>query len=367
MQHFENKKRIERLLKAALECSIYISPTNPGLTYDELLECGRMVDLQPGEIGDTLREVTTIYIGARYILPDPTKIIGWVAPNILEEPEYRNIAAFDFWSTSMAESARVNGAARARLDRDVIIARAEAQHISKHDMEVALAVELLCGHLIVKNDTIVPAPGRLAWPLLSQQMDGGIGARRYNESRAKVYPIVKDIIGRRTDGRPRYVEAMDAFTERLDTLGYGHFKLWWTQLVSQLRQSDPETTPVSVLILAAALVEGALTFVVKHGRSLGVGVFGSKTFDENPQRWKLDDLVNGAGAGQTAAILDNRDRTRAEMLIRSRQRIHAGRMLSDFPGGAPDLRPEEAREAKAVADLVVRRVLDWLEKHPHAA
>jgi hypothetical protein len=32
-------------------------------------------------------------------------------------------------------------------------------------------------------------------------------------------------------------------------------------------------------------------------------------------------------------------------------------MLSDFPSGVvPDLRPEEAREAKATADLVVRRV-----------
>jgi hypothetical protein len=37
-------------------------------------------------------------------------------------------------------------------------------------------------------------------------------------------------------------------------------------------------------------------------------------------------------------------------------------MLLDFPQGVPDLRPEEAREAKAVADLVVRRILDWLEK-----
>jgi len=39
-------------------------------------------------------------------------------------------------------------------------------------------------------------------------------------------------------------------------------------------------------------------------------------------------------------------------------------MLSEFPGGPSDLRPEEARDAKSTADLVVRRVLDWLQKYP---
>jgi len=44
--------------------------------------------------------------------------------------------------------------------------------------------------------------------------------------------------------------------------------------------------------------------------------------------------------------------------------IHAGRMLSDYPAGPPDLRPDEARDAKATAELVVRAVLEWLQKNP---
>jgi hypothetical protein len=59
-----------------------------------------------------------------------------------------------------------------------------------------------------------------------------------------------------------------------------------------------------------------------------------------------------------------RARLRADELVRTRQRIHAGRMLSELPQGAPDLRPEEARAAKAMAELVVRRVLDWLTRYP---
>src|SRR5205823_2232821 len=99
-------------------------------------------------------------------------------------------------------------------------------------------------------------------------------------------------------------------------------------------------------------------------RSLGLGVLGSKTFEEPPQRWKIDDLVASACAGGSAAILDPAARHRADELIKVRQRIHAGRMLSEYPGGVPDLRPEEAREARGSAELIVRRVSDWVQRHP---
>jgi hypothetical protein len=39
-------------------------------------------------------------------------------------------------------------------------------------------------------------------------------------------------------------------------------------------------------------------------------------------------------------------------------------MLSEFPDGVPDIRPEEARDARATAEHVVRHVLDWLQKFP---
>jgi hypothetical protein len=150
----------------------------------------------------------------------------------------------------------------------------------------------------------------------------------------------------------------------MDGLGYGHFQLWWRQMVAELRHADANLSPVSVSDLSAALVEGALTLVVKHARQLGLGVLGSKDFDEDPRRWKIDNLVASAAAGGKSAILDEPSRVRAVALVRTRQRIHAGRMVSEFPGGVPDLRPEEAREAAQTAESVVRRVLDWLERHP---
>jgi hypothetical protein len=39
-------------------------------------------------------------------------------------------------------------------------------------------------------------------------------------------------------------------------------------------------------------------------------------------------------------------------------------MLSEHPAGVPDLRPEEARDANQTAELVVRNVLDWLDRFP---
>jgi len=147
--------------------------------------------------------------------------------------------------------------------------------------------------------------------------------------------------------------------------GYGRFQLWWTQIVSEVSRADAQASPVSVLVLSAGLVEAALAFVVKHARDRNLPVFGSRDIEPDPKRWKIENLIAGAAYGGDEAILDDTTRRRAIALVTTRQRIHAGRLLSDHPSGpVPDLRPEEARDAKAVADLVVRAVLAWLERHP---
>ena len=117
--------------------------------------------------------------------------------------------------------------------------------------------------------------------------------------------------------------------------------------------------------VAGALVEGALTFILKHARTNGQ--FQKKEYEREPRNWKVDDLVASAASGGPAAVLDLQSKARAETLIRTRQRIHAGRMLSEYPAGPPDLRPDEARDAKGAVDQIVRAVLDWLGKNPPLA
>lgn len=360
-------QEVGKFLQAALECSVFIAPREPGLTYNEVLEAGKRAGFQPGEIDDALRCVTDRYFGpgTQRLMPKQHSMLIW-GVFLPEDPDYRNVPAFDSVYSQLKASAKAVGSASARLERELIVERAVAQGLPRTDVEAAITVSVLSGHLTEEDGLVRFAPGRETHPLPSEQLrqhTNTPGPRR-SEARVRAHPIVEDVVGRRTDGRPKHAEPLDAFAEEIDQLGHGPFRSWWVQMVAELRRGDAQSTPVSVSVLGAALVEGVLTFAAVHARKLRLGAFGSNKLDEDPRRWRIEDLLSGAAHGGEKAILDGLARQRAEGLVRVRQRIHAGRMLSEFPGGVPDLRPEEAREAKAVAEMVVRRVLDWLHRHP---
>ncbi len=361
------RQEVIAIANAALECSVYVAPREPGLTHAELFEvCGRL-GYEKGEVGGVLQMVAApMYFGDARLMPQATSVSSDF--NFPRNPDYRNVAAFDFVCRQLQALARSEGAQHAQLDRSVVVARAVASGLPEHDVEVAVTVLVMTEHMAEQKGVLRLAPGREHYLLPNEQVNQTRGSRvdglPRNEARARAYPVVRDVIARRTDGRPSAAEPLDAFAGDLEKLGYDPFRLWWTQTVAELRQLDTSVSPVAVAVLAAALVEGALTLVVKHARGLGLGVFASKDFDRDPRSWRIDNLISGASAGRDAAILDAPARARADELIRIRQRIHAGRMISDYPAGVPDLRPEEAREAKATAELIVRRVLDWLQKYP---
>jgi hypothetical protein len=350
-----------KFIRAALECSVYVSPTDPGLTHAEIIEVGARAGFQPGEIGDALPQVADQLRSGPRLLPSQTIVTFWGIYQD-EDPEYRNFSAFDFVFSELRASVRVEGAQKARIERSVLVERAIAGGIPRNDVEVAITMSVMAQHLVEKDGLLRFAPRREHAPLPSEQRRNVRAPTIRYEARLRAYQLVRDVIERRTDGRRRHPESLDAFADELENLGYGPFRLWWKQIVVELRRGDTQLSPVSGCVLAAALVEGALTFVVKHAR--GLGVMGSKDFDQEPRYWRLEKLVASASAGGDSAILDSATRARTDQLVRVRQRIHAGRMLSDFPGGPPDLRPEEARDARQTADLVVRRILDWLDNHP---
>ncbi len=47
-------QQLTAFLRAALECSAYLAPTERGLSASELLEVGKRAGYQEGEIGDAL-------------------------------------------------------------------------------------------------------------------------------------------------------------------------------------------------------------------------------------------------------------------------------------------------------------------------
>lgn len=299
-------------------------------------------------------------------MPGPNDTVLWLIFYPPEAPDYRNPKAFDFVFAEMHEAARVYGAQSARLERTVIVERGNTAGLSRNDVQVAVTMMVLNGILVEQEGILRYARGREAFAAPSTQLtqQRNFTQARRNESRERAYAAVKDVIARRSDGRPESAEPFKAFAEALESLGTGPFRVWWNQMVAELRQASTQTAPVTVTTLAAALVEASLTFVVSHAQTLGLGVMGSKSFTERPSRWKLEELVTSAGYGGEAAILDKSVQTRASMLISARQRIHAGRMLEDFPGGPPDLQPEKARDAVLTAEQVVRSVLDWLQRYP---
>jgi len=132
---------------------------------------------------------------------------------------------------------------------------------------------------------------------------------------------------------------------------------WWRRTVSEFRAADTERLPTAAIVLAAALAEGALAFVVKHARDSGKTM--TKRLQPSPRHWTFDSLILAAKSGQEP-ILDETWAVRCRELNLNRQRIHVGRLLESpqsYP--RPDARPEEARAAKETAEGVVRRVLDW--------
>jgi len=357
-------QEIISLLKAALECSVYVSPRDPGLTYEELAIIGATAGYLEGEVNDALRHVGIRFWGVPRIVPAEQEITQWVF-FFPENPEYKDYAALDFVFNELNLRLRSEGEARAEIERSVLVERAVAKSIQRHNIEVAITWLVMAKQLVEKDSILRFAhrgAGVRQFPSVTRAM------HRHEHSKphkARAYPLVKDVIARRGDGRPQHPEPLDAFAEELEQLGYRQFRMWWMQTVSELRQSSPSSTPVAVAVLAAALVEAALTFIVKHARAKGQ--FQAKEYERDPRTWRIDDLVASAASGGPAAVLDLQSKARAETLIRIRQRIHAGRMLSDYPAGPPDLRPDEAREAKGVADQVVRAVLDWLQKNPPPA
>jgi hypothetical protein len=181
--------------------------------------------------------------------------------------------------------------------------------------------------------------------------------------RKEVYEVVKDIIERRTDGRAPSADPINAFAAKLAELGQVRFQVWWARTVSELNRTNHPQMPMVTCVLAAALSEAALAFVVNRARSLGTPTMSSKTFDDPPTRWKFEDLLRSAAAGGPDAIFDQKTRDRAENLNLIRQRIHVGRLMAGA-GPIPDSRPEEASEAIETMHTILRLILDWLDRHP---
>lgn len=348
--------KIKAILQEAMMCSMFISPDDPGLTYEEACLVAKQFDYMDGEIADAARGTLDNYQGNKYI-PTPHAFInyevGWP-----ENPRLLDYNAADLIFEALNFSVRSVGAGSAGVDKQTLIAQAADKNISELGMRAAITIYKFANAIKEEKGII-----RYVYSNGTKDLPGGRLRSKHQQVferplRQQIYPIVQDIISRRIDGRAKQIEALDAFTDALAQIGYGHFRLWWAQIVSEFRRTDP-SNPISCLALSAAISEAALTFAAKYAKDKGLNSFRSNGLGEEPKGWRMEKLLEAAAFGPNAA-LTGPAKTAAERLNHTRQRIHAGRVLSDNPGGLPDLKPEEARAAKDTAEQVVRAVLEWL-------
>jgi hypothetical protein len=88
--------KVAAFLDTAMECSVYLSPKQPGLSWTEIIEAGKAIGLQKGELGDALAALATRNMGDGRLLPHPSTMFVWGVFGIHRNPEYRNFDALDF-------------------------------------------------------------------------------------------------------------------------------------------------------------------------------------------------------------------------------------------------------------------------------
>ena len=266
-----NALEVARVIKSALECSVYAAPTDPGLTVEEVYEVGRRLGLKEGEIGDAF-QLTKHSNTKDRLMPGPDVLPpGWIMSGIMDDSGCLKTAAFRHIHSEMSDAVGLHGARQARLDASLIIERGAKKGMQEHDIRVALTVSGLCGILREDEGLVRYADGRAGWGTVTQEPNSPSHLHvKPNVDKLRTLAVVRDVVLRRFDGRPKHAEPLDAFADQLDALGYAPFKMWWKQMVAELRHIDVQSTPVAATVVAAALVEGALTLVVRHARKLGL-------------------------------------------------------------------------------------------------
>lgn len=368
---------LERTIQWALEASVYVAPTDYGLTHAELVEVVHLVGaFKEGQVVDALghlgSQVDYDYRKkpVRYWREQPSGGFGYSDFGLPQQHDPRNIEAFEFVHRQLREAADLQGAAKARVERSVILARGEQQGHARPDLQLSITSYLLDKRMTEADGVLAFAPHRAEYPSpKEQQAQWDAHIRRHMDRRPgfeKILAVVREVLGRRTEGRPPSQNALKSFPNYLERLGYPPpVRTWWVKTAEELERASGELFPGAVLVLAASLCEGALlalfmavpTFRAAN-REAKMGK-GSKNvrFTED-----LIKVLRGVFPEKplTPALAD-----RAIFLNDLRQRIHLGRLLDAperYPN--PDARPEEARAALETTHQIVRAVIDWVEKNP---
>jgi hypothetical protein len=180
---------IHQDLMAAIECSVYHAPREPGLTFQEMIEVGSQVGYQRGELGDAITAFSrgTRIADGRLQLPPNTMLADFI---FLREPEYRNRDAFEFVAKHLRDLVKAVGRDQARIPRETLVAQGVAKGQPETALEVAITLYLLEGRLVQDKDGLLHfALGQEGYALPSQQMTQLHGAAHRRPRMARVFEV----------------------------------------------------------------------------------------------------------------------------------------------------------------------------------
>ena len=146
-------QEIVALLKAALECSIYVSPRDPGLTYQELAEIAKRAGYLEGEINDALHHAGDAFFGRPRVMLSEQDMVQWVF-FFPEDPDYKDYAALDLVYEELNLRLSSEGEARAQIERSVLVERAAAKSVPRQNMEVAITWPVMAKQLAEKDNIV---------------------------------------------------------------------------------------------------------------------------------------------------------------------------------------------------------------------
>jgi hypothetical protein len=144
---------LKNFLAAALECSVYFSPRDPGLTFPELTEIAKRAGYLDGEIADALPHVGVAFFGRQRVMPLEQDMLQW-AFFFPEDPDYKDYAALDLVFEELNLLLRTEGEARAQIERSVLVERAVANGIPRQNMEVAITWLVMAKQLAEKDNIV---------------------------------------------------------------------------------------------------------------------------------------------------------------------------------------------------------------------
>lgn len=361
---------VAETIKLGLEATVYESPDAEGLSRREIIELCERFGFREGEILDALGQLQNGQKVEEFFRHDlitlPQDYIYFLVAHFgFKEEDPRNLRLMAGILQCLEKDAKDLGRGNVSISVSTLARRlAEEFQVSEQDVRVHIRLLEKYRCFSISGDYIEKPNQNSCSPKFVESISAGQREGRRDGRRfAQIRGTVREIISRRNSGKPISTDPIKAFEEKFDLLKAKPLYAWWNAMVAEWKDLDDRRNSVSVLTLSASLCEGALAFFAASGIHSGLTM--TQKLPSDPRQWKLEALISAASTGGTTALLVDPLRQRLVELNERRKALHPGSFIQlSIPlQKVPEIRPEQAVEARSVVHLLLRTIVDWLARN----